>query len=457
MTCCQTVPLFRLPALLLALSRQPGFMVLGSDRLGITRYTAWPVHSWALPAAPEAFNDCLDTMEQRHQATMAAAPGPAGPEAGAAALAGVLFYEAGRATVPGFRSQSPEPAMSGHAGQYLWHLAVPRPVNPGSQAKVLFHPTCPEWLYRQVMDWLNQSVMPQPASFSLTSSFLPTRDAAAYRRGVAKVLKLIHAGDCYQVNLSQAFRGQYQGHPFLAWQALCEAIPVPHAGFMDAGPWQVLSVSPELLLEIRQRQVVSKPIKGTRPRSETPEQDRTLAGQLRDSAKDQAENLMIVDLIRNDLSRFCEPFSVKTRDLFSIESYRNVHQMVSTVTGTLRADVSPLSALLSAFPGGSITGAPKRRAMEIIDELEQHRRGPYCGSLFWWGSDDSLDSNIAIRTLQTHSDGTIQAWAGCGIVADSDPEEEYQESLTKIQRLMQVLETPLTAADQGNGGKPDQA
>lgn len=441
MTCRQTVPLFRLPSLLLSLSRQPGFMALGSDRLGATRYTAWPAQSWALPAAPEAFADCVNRMERTHQAAMAAATGASG-----AALAGVLFYEAGRATVPGFRSRSPEPAVSGQAGHYLWHLTVPR-AESGGDAELVFHPTCPGTLRQRVLDWLTLSETSEPATFRLTETFAPTRDASAYREGVTQILALIHAGDCYQANLSQEFRGRYQGHPFLAWQALCEAIPVPHAGYLDAGPWQVLSVSPELLLEIRQRQVVSKPIKGTRPRGATPDADRALADNLRSSSKDRAENLMIVDLIRNDLSRFCEPFSVDARNLFDIESYRNVHQMVSTVTGTLRTDVSPLRALISAFPGGSITGAPKRRAMEIIDQLEIHRRGPYCGSLFWWGSDDGLDSNIAIRTLQTHSDGTIQAWAGCGIVADSDPEEEYQESLTKVQRLMSVLETPLESPE----------
>jgi para-aminobenzoate synthetase component 1 len=126
--------------------------------------------------------------------------------------------------------------------------------------------------------------------------------------------------------------------------------------------------------------------------------------------------------------------------LFSVESYRNVHQLVSTVTGTLKPDTTPFEAFLSAFPGGSITGAPKRRAMEIIDELEPHGRGPYCGSLFWWDADNRLESNIAIRSLQTFTDGTIRAWAGCGIVADSDPEDEYQESMSKIQSLLDTLE-----------------
>ena len=274
----------------------------------------------------------------------------------------------------------------------------------------------------------------------MQQGFLPRQSPADYAAGVEKVLAYINAGDCYQVNLSQRFDGRFTGRPFDAFKALRAAIPVPHAAFIHAGDRQILSISPERLMRIRGDQVESKPIKGTRPRGANPQEDAALRHELESSAKDRAENLMIVDLIRNDLSRVCQPYSVAVPTLFNVESYENVHQLVSTVTGQLKPGVGALEALLSAFPGGSITGAPKRRAMEIIDELEPHQRGPYCGSIFYLQSDGTLDSNIAIRTLVTDDTGGISCWGGCGIVADSDPRAEYEESITKVGRLMETLE-----------------
>lgn len=443
MTFRQTVPLFRLPFLLAKLSQKAGFMALGSDRLGVTRYSALPVRTWTLPASPAEFRKTTREILSAHEKMMAEAR-----QEHSGAIAGCLFYEAGRATLPGFCSHQEVPLQSGFIGQYLWHLTVPR--NHSSRtppdAELVFHPCCPQEIRADVLSCLDTGAATDAPGqgFRLTRTFAASEPAETYRRDVRRILDLIHAGDCYQANLSQQFEGRYEGRPYLAWAALCEAIPVPHNGYLDAGEWQVLSVSPELFLEIRERQVTSKPIKGTRPRSDDPAQDAELARSLVASPKDTAENLMIVDLIRNDLSRFCEPFSVRVPVLFQVESYRNVHQLVSTVSGRLKEEITPYEAMLSAFPGGSITGAPKRRAMEVIDQLEAHRRGPYCGSLFWWGSDDSLDSNIAIRTLQTWPDGLIRAWAGCGIVADSDPEEEFQESLTKIRQLLTLLNTPVT-------------
>jgi para-aminobenzoate synthetase component 1 len=281
----------------------------------------------------------------------------------------------------------------------------------------------------------------RPTHFHFSQGFTADQPAEHYRRGVSRVLSYIHAGDCYQVNLSNKYTGGYQGEPYTAFRALCQAVPVPHSAYVNAGSYQVLSISPELFLSIENgNKVISKPIKGTRPRDFTsPENDQRIAESLAAAEKDRAENLMIVDLIRNDLSRFCEPFSVSVPQLFSIESYENVHQLVSTVEGRLQPGNTPLKALLSAFPGGSITGAPKRRAMEIIDDLEPHRRGPYCGSVFRWDFCNNLESNIAIRTLMTDSDGQIHCWAGCGIVADSDPDDEYRESVDKVQKLMNVL------------------
>lgn len=428
-----TVPTYRIAGFVNALSGLAGFICLTTGRGRSRRLSALPLRVWRFGQRPPDFGDTVADILASHDDI-------AGDDR-CGFIAGCLFYEAGRHTVPGFRSQRPAPEDTGWAGLYLWQLDLPPDDEPQAPAELTFDPACPAPLRQRILALLGQAPERAPATgFRLTRSFRACGTANDYREGVKRILEYIRAGDCYQTNLSQHFEGSYQGSPWQAWQALVRAIPVPHGGFLDAGSWQLLSVSPELFLEIDHNRVTSKPIKGTRPRSDDPVRDRMLSEALTANTKDRAENLMIVDLIRNDLSHFCEPFSVRVPQLFAVESYRNVHQLVSTVTGTLRPGITPFEAMLSAFPGGSITGAPKRRAMEIIDELEPHTRGPYCGSLFWWQADNRLESNIAIRSLQTTADGNIRAWAGCGIVADSDPDDEYQESLSKIQRLLTTLE-----------------
>ncbi|MFC4261220.1 anthranilate synthase component I family protein [Marinobacter lacisalsi] len=425
-----TVSRSRIDAMLEALSGLDGFICLDTERGRHQRVSALPVRHWLFPDNPEGFAGTIQEIRQEHHRITT--------PAGGAAVAGCLFYDAGRQTVPGFRSRHPAMADLGWAGLYLWDFTIPTE----GDAWLAFHDRCPPELKARILACSEQPGPPAATTaFRITERFQALDPAMNYHAGVARILAYIEAGDCYQANLSQAFEGRFEGSPWRAWRTLTEVIPVPHGGYLDTGRWQLLSVSPELFLEITDNRVTSKPIKGTRPRHHEPARDRELAGELASNPKDRAENLMIVDLIRNDLSHFCEPFSVRVPQLFEVESFRNVHQLVSTVTGTLKANTTPFEALLSAFPGGSITGAPKRRAMEIIDELETHTREPYCGSLFWWGADNRLQSNIAIRSLQTRDDGRIRAWAGCGIVADSDPEEEYQESLTKIQRLLTTLET----------------
>ena len=424
-----TVPRSRLDGIVDALSGLEGFICLDTDRGNGRRVSALPIREWHFPDDPQRFSATVsDILAEHRQLANGDACG---------GIAGSLFYEAGRQTVPGFRSRGESLGSVGWAGLYPWELVIPA----SEDARLLFHESCPAELKARILEIAtNLPETPARPGFRLTAPFRPLSSVEDYLAGVRRILDYIQAGDCYQANLSQMFEGRFEGDPWLAWKALTEAIPVPHGGYLNAGEWQLLSVSPELFLEIHGDHVTSKPIKGTRPRGGHPEQDRALARELATNPKDRAENLMIVDLIRNDLSHFCEPFSIKVPQLFEVESFRNVHQLVSTVTGTLQANITPFEALLSAFPGGSITGAPKRRAMEIIDELENHPREPYCGSLFWWGADNRLESNIAIRSLQTLADGRIRAWAGCGIVADSDPEDEYQESLTKIQRLLATLE-----------------
>ncbi|WP_227662944.1 anthranilate synthase component I family protein [Marinobacter daqiaonensis] len=429
------MPRSQIDSLLDSLSTEPGFACLDTHRGGYRTVSALPVRQWWLPNQAERFRDTVADILEAH--------GNLGPETRGAGIGGSILYEAGQQTVPGFRSRHHPTEHLGWAGLYLWTLTIPATGNGHDDASLDFHQDCPRSLRDRILAKLTDSARVSreaPESFRITGRFQPTQAPRAYREGVARILDYIQAGDCYQANLSQQFTARFQGSPWLAWRSLMAAVPVPHGGYLDTGDWQLLSISPEMFLEIEQGQVTSKPIKGTRPRSLDSDSDRALALELQSDPKDRAENLMIVDLIRNDLSRFCTPFSVRVPQLFELESFRNVHQLVSTVTGQLRPGLTPFEALISAFPGGSITGAPKRRAMEIIDELEPHGRGPYCGSLFWWSADDRLDSNIAIRSLQAGPGGEIRAWAGCGIVADSDPESEYQESITKIQRLLATLE-----------------
>ena len=269
----------------------------------------------------------------------------------------------------------------------------------------------------------------------LASNLARERYATAFRR----VLDYIHAGDCYQINLAQRFAAPAAGDPWLAYQALRVINPAPYAAYLNTPHGQILSASPARFLKLERGSVETKPIKGTRPRAGHPRVDAELAAELKASEKDRAENVMIVDLLRNDLSKNCELGSVKVTKLFEVESFATVHHLVSTVTGTLRQGRDALDLLRGCFPGGSITGAPKLRAMQIIEELEPDRRGVYCGAIGYIGCDGNMDLNIAIRTL-VYAGGSIRFWAGGGIVADSRLEDEYQETFDKAAAMLKLLQ-----------------
>jgi para-aminobenzoate synthetase component 1 len=275
--------------------------------------------------------------------------------------------------------------------------------------------------------------------FRVTSSVASNLTPDGYGGAFRRIQQYIANGDCYQVNLAQRFSATAAGDPWLAYQALRIINPAPFAAYLNLRFAQILSASPERFLRVRGAQVETKPIKGTRPRAGHPRLDAALAEVLKESEKDRAENVMIVDLLRNDLSKACEPGSVQVPKLFDVESFATVHHLVSTVTGRLRPELHAADLLRGCFPGGSITGAPKLRAMEIIEELEPHRRGVYCGAIGYLGYDGAMDTNIAIRTL-VHSGGTVRFWAGGGIVADSRLQEEYQESFDKAAALLRLLQ-----------------
>jgi para-aminobenzoate synthetase component 1 len=259
-----------------------------------------------------------------------------------------------------------------------------------------------------------------------------------YAAAFARIQRYIHDGDCYQANFAQRFRARVDDDAWSCYLAMRETNPAPYAALLEYPFGRVLSASPERFLSLVGRQVRTEPIKGTRPRGGDPLQDQLLRSELFNSDKDRAENLMIVDLLRNDLGRVCEPGSITVPRLFAIESFATVHHLVSTVTGRLRDGCDALDLLRACFPGGSITGAPKRRAMQIIDELEPHRREVYCGSIIRLGFDGNLDSNIAIRTALLRDDSALY-WAGGGIVADSTCDDEYRESLDKAAAFRRLF------------------
>lgn len=273
-----------------------------------------------------------------------------------------------------------------------------------------------------------------------TKSLKPRIDRSAYLAAVRRAVEYIYAGDIFQVNYAHEFSAPFTGEAVALYRALRDANPAPYCAYLDLGDGRaVLSTSPELFVQQRGRAVVTRPIKGTRPRGATPAEDKRLIAELQASEKDAAELAMIVDLERNDLGRVCEPGTVRVDAACEIESFASVHHRVATVTGQLEEGFDRVDVLAATFPGGSITGAPKVRAMQIIDELEESRRGPYTGSIGILTDEGSMEFNIAIRTAVLGG-GFVRVHVGGGIVADSDPEAEYEETLAKGRAIFSALQ-----------------
>lgn len=297
----------------------------------------------------------------------------------------------------------------------------------------------------EAVDAAGQGRLPELASPAVPREPVSNLTKAEYLERVGRVRAYIAAGDVYQINLTQRFAAPFAGSPYALYRRLRAGSPAPFAAYLNSGDFQVASSSPERFLRIAGREVETRPIKGTRRRGATPEEDRRLQDELLASAKDRAELLMIVDLERNDLGRVCEPGSVRVDELNRLETHPTVHHLVATVRGRLRPECDALDAVRAAFPGGSITGAPKIRAMQIIEELEPSRRGVYTGAIGWLGFDGNCDLNIAIRTMLCRG---RQAYyhVGGGIVWDSDPEAEFQETLDKGRAMRAALMGPPTMA-----------
>jgi para-aminobenzoate synthetase component 1 len=268
----------------------------------------------------------------------------------------------------------------------------------------------------------------------LTSNF----SREGYLQAVERAIEYIYAGDVFQVNLAQRLLHPAVGSSLALYLRLRRRNPATFAAYFDLGRFQLVSASPERFLQVQHGAVEARPIKGTRPRTAWPEADLFAGDELQASVKDCAENVMIVDLLRNDLSRVCQPHSVRVTELCSLEPYPYVQHLVSAVRGLLRPGMGAMDLLRAAFPGGSVTGAPKVRAMQIISELEQVARGAYCGVLAYLGFDGSMDSSILIRTI-TAGRGWWQAPVGGGIVAASDPAVEYEETWHKAAGLLRAM------------------
>jgi para-aminobenzoate synthetase component 1 len=344
------------------------------------------------------------------------------------------------------------PFAGGALGYWRYDLAQDAPMTIGiydwalvldhqkRTAKLVSHQRYPETgaLLQQVLSLLAQQVSLPADNFRVQGKIACNFTRTSYAAAFARVQGYLQAGDCYQVNLAQRFSARATGDALPAYLKLRKMSPAPHSAFLGFPETQVLCASPERFISVREGRVETRPIKGTRPRDKDPVLDAQLASELSTHPKDRAENLMIVDLLRNDLGKSCIPGSVIVPGLFEVESFACVHHLVSTVQGTLAEGVDALEMLRGCFPGGSITGAPKLRAMQIIDELEPDPRGVYCGAIGYVGFDGNMDSNIVIRTL-VFSHGEIRCWAGGGVVADSLCDAEYQETLDKASAMLELL------------------
>ena len=349
---------------------------------------------------------------------------------------GYLSYELGRACVglaaPGIGMPGyPELAV----GFYDWSVVSD---HQEQRCYLATHDRTPatrlvwEDLRDRLLDGPPAQERPYRVRAPLHSDFTEEAYAAAFQA----VRDYIEAGDCYQVNLAQRFSAPSEGRLWTAYQYGRTINPAPFSAYFNPPGLEIASASPERFLEVAGGRVETRPIKGTVRR--TPGQEESQRNELRESAKDQAENLMIVDLLRNDLSKNCAPGTVEVPELFKVESFATVHHLISTVTGMLREGRTALDLLEGCFPGGSITGAPKRRAMEIIEELEPVPRGVYCGSLAYFGFDGNMDSSIAIRTM-VQAAGETSLYAGGGLTHGSQMEAEYQECLDKAAAMQKVL------------------
>ena len=317
-------------------------------------------------------------------------------------------------------------------------------------AVVIDHRSSKTWLIQNNFDknpiygWdslqelFNQEVIDIDKNFKITGDVNANLNLLSYRKKFTKVSNYIKEGDCYQVNLSQKYKVSTSGDSWIFYKKFRDINKSPYMAYLSYDDFEIMSGSPEQFIQSRNKHVTTRPIKGTRARHNDPAKDKANLDELSVSLKDQAENLMIVDLLRNDLAINCKLGSVKVDELFTVESYPNVHHLVSSITATLKNNANNYKLLNDAFPGGSITGTPKKRAIEIIDELEEHSRDVYCGSIVYFSFNQMMDSNIAIRSI-IHQNHTMHFYSGGGLTVDSNASSEYQEIKDKAQNIINTI------------------
>lgn len=421
----------------------PGAVLLDSGRPVAERgrydlLSAWP-QQILQPDSEESAAGFFQRLRQALQ-QLGSAHAPEGCELPfMGGLIGLLSYDFGRLleTLP-HQAQADIDFPVARFGLYPWALITD---HQQRSSQLVFHPALAKAERDQLMELFEAPTSPagDSTAFALLGPFAADLQMDDYRQSIERIQQYIQAGDCYQVNFAQRFRADFQGDAWTAYRALRAACPTPYSGFVALEHGAITSLSPERFLRLSQGEVETRPIKGTRPRGHDVQSDAAQAQALLDSKKDRAENLMIVDLLRNDLGRSCQTGSVQVPELFTLESYPNVHHLVSCVSGRLAEGKDAFDLLAGSFPGGSITGAPKIRAMQIIDELEPTRRAIYCGSLLYIDVRGEMDSSIAIRTL-LFDKAQVSCWGGGGIVADSEWQAEYQESIDKVKVLLGTLE-----------------
>lgn len=432
--------------ILKSLSREPGLAWLKSTTsdAGFEWITAWPtkvfryygkqrIESQSFDGTLTSFHDDFFAFLKAHQGT------PLGHEKSAltGGLVGTLSYDLGleMMNVPS-RHQPLSPVLA-VVGKYDWMLRWDRHTG---ELCLFIQEYCPESIREKVQILWNEIDSEIVAEASIAPIFWSSVVSnTEYQAAFESVQSYILAGDAYQVNLTRPWLSEAtESSDIDLYIKLIGLIDAPFSIFHRDEHFSNLSVSPERFIKIDKGHILTQPIKGSRPRSSNKVEDEALLNSLINSEKDQAENLMIVDLLRNDISKNAVAGSVKATKLFEPKTFKNVHHLVSSIEATIAKDKHPLDVFADAFPGGSITGAPKKRAMEIIDELEWIARGLYCGSSFVLGANNYFDSNILIRTL-TYSNGRLICNGGGGLVADSNCEDEFEESAFKIQRLLDAL------------------
>ncbi len=356
-------------------------------------------------------------------------------------ILGYLGYEFGKA----LQNIQPESGMStfptAQLCAYDWCIVQDHLLH---RAALVTQPRVSIAEHSDIQARLRQPPTRSRKGLALSKAFSSNFTASQYKDAFDTIQAYIQAGDCYQVNLAQCFTAHYDGDPWQAYRELRTVAATPFSAYLSLENDAVLMcLSPERFLSLHGHRVETSPVKGTRPRHNNKQSDDLARNDLRSSEKDRAENLMIVDLLRNDLGRSCLPGSIHVDRLFDVQSFSTVHHMVSTISGELQPGCNAWDLLRESFPGGSITGAPKRRAMEIIAELETQERLAYCGSVLYVSADGRMDSNIAIRSLLCDQ-GEVRCWGGGGIVADSDWKQEYQETYDKVGAFLATLEKTLS-------------